>query len=189
MADSESPEERPKRQEPPPLEFMRPGEQAPPAPSTQPPAAWVPRPEDFAPGQAQVPGVAAPPATGRVHTYAGVVLLLAAFTGIGYTIYLSVQFLSPADYANLTQNITPEIYALSQICALLGIWAEVAALLGGAMAIQRSNWRLAVGCGIFAAAASGAEATAFLDPVLGLFALLSVVGLLLVFRARREFLT
>src|SRR5213083_545184 len=61
MADDPSEEEEKRRQSPPPVEFVRPSEtQGPAPPRDQPPAAWVPRPEDY-----QVPpGWAGRPARG-----------------------------------------------------------------------------------------------------------------------------
>src|SRR5256886_13688130 len=50
MAGDSSDEEEKRRQSPPPVEFVRPSEaQGPAPPRDQPPAAWVPRPEEFGP--------------------------------------------------------------------------------------------------------------------------------------------
>src|SRR2546430_16959663 len=89
MAGDSSDEEEKRRQSPPPVEFVRPSEaQGPAPPRDQPPAAWVPRPEEFGPPPQQpFPGAwpqVAPPTTrpltgrallitsgllGRVSTY------------------------------------------------------------------------------------------------------------------------
>src|SRR3989475_12271416 len=50
MAGDSSDEEEKRRQNPPPVEFVRPSEaQGPAPPRDQPPAAWVPRTEEFGP--------------------------------------------------------------------------------------------------------------------------------------------
>ncbi len=189
MADDDT--QRPRQPAPPPIEFVRPGEEQPTGqPSSgQPPAAWVPRPEDYL--QATRPPQAARPqgAAGPLHLYAGIALLIAGIIGMGDTIYYAVQFLSPAAYQSIYQNITLEIYVTSQICGLVAIWGQVAAFLGGIMAIQRMNWKLAAACAIFSLVSIGGAAVLFGEPGLGVAGAVAFFGLILAFRSRHEFLS
>ena len=179
MADEDTtgPEKRPA---PPPIEFVRPGEELPPSPPSgeQPPAAWVPRAEDYL--QAARPRRAMRPegAPGSLHTVAGILLLLAGLIGVAAQVYYAFNMPSVGDYANYMLNNSALAVAFNQICGLITIWAQAAAILGGVMAFQRANWRLAVVCGIFSVLTIGF----FLEA-----SFLGVIGLLVVLRARREF--
>ena len=96
-------------------------------------------------------------------------------------VYNAVNLPSPSDYANFTQNNTPSIVAILQICGLVSIWAQAMALLGGIMAFQRMNWKLTLVCAIFSLATLGIvyfEAS-----------LVGVVALLFTIRARPYFLS
>ncbi len=180
MADTGPEDERKRKAEPPPLEFVKPGEeQAPLPPRDQRPAAWVPRPEDFErPPQAWGP---APPARprgpGPRTKIAGVFLILSGFVGMAGTYLILTQPLTPQDVANLS-NITAEEFAASAAFFLLMTFAQSAAVLGGIMAFQGKNWKFAVGCGVLSLLSFG-------DLFLG--SLLGLAGLLLILGARREF--
>ncbi len=177
---TDEPEPAKKREEPPPLEFVKPGEaQAPLPPRDQPPAAWVPAPEEFqrrqAPWQRGPTPVRGPARFSRI---AGIVLILAGILGIAASVYQALNLPSVANYANFTLNNTAEVVAFSQICGLLSIWSQVAAILGGVMALQRLNWRLAVVCAVFAPLTLGFIFEA---------SFLGVLGLVLVILAKKEF--
>jgi len=95
-------------------------------------------------------------------------------------VYQAVNLPSVAEYANFTLNNTAEVIAFNQICGLISIWAQIAALLGGVMALQRVNWRLALVCAVFAPLTLGFIFEA---------SFLGVLGLLLLVRARNEFVS
>jgi hypothetical protein len=182
MASDESDSEKKPRQEPPPIEFLKPGEpQAPLPPRDQPPAAWVPKPEEFQRPQAQYPRgpvqVRGPP---RFSRLAGIVLVLVGVIGIAASIYQALNLPSVSDYENYTLTNSTAFVAVSQICGLISIWAEAAALLGGVMAIQRSNWKLTLACAVFAPLTIGFIFEA---------SFLGVVGLVLVILSRNEFVS
>jgi len=183
MADGSGEEDEKRRPNPPPVEFLKPDEAPPPLPPRdQPPAAWVPRPEDFrAPASwtSQQPGGA--PGASNLPRIAGVLLLVSAVLGMAGAVYNAVNLPSPSDYANFTQNNTPSIVAILQICGLVSIWAQAMAMLGGIMAFQRMNWKLTLVCAIFSLATLGIvyfEAS-----------LVGVVALLFTIRARPYFLS
>ncbi len=175
--DSDAPERR--RQEPPPIEFLKPGETQAPPPTPQAPVAWVTRPEDYQ--QPRYPQGPAPPRQaplGRLGIYAGILLLLAGAFGIAGFVHSSLVPVSPSQYANLTSDSTS--YLVNQICAMIIIWSQAAAILGGIMAIQRLNWKLTMVCAIFATLTFGFYFEA---------SLMGVVACVLVALARREFLS
>lgn len=177
MADGDSGGPDKKRQEPPPLEFLKPGEAQTPPPAESVPAAWVTRPEEFQ--QPTYPAGPAPPrrgAPGKLGLYAGILLILAGVFGIASLMQLALVPLSPSDYANLTNDSAT--YITNQICGFIVIWAQAAALLGGIMAIQRMNWRLTVVCAIFATLTGGFVLEA---------SFMGLVGFVLVILARKEF--
>ena len=181
MADDDS-QRRDKQPVPPPIEFIGPNEQ-PPTSTTlpeQPPAAWVPHPDDYL--QAARPRRAMKPegAAGGLHRVGGILLLLAGLIGIAAQIYYAFNMPSVTDYANYTVNNSALAVAFNQICGLISIWAQAAAILGGVMAFQRMNWRLAVACGVLSVLTYGFFAEA---------SFLGVIGLLVVLRARREFVS
>src|SRR5438034_10846069 len=98
-------EERKKRPSPPPVEFVKPGEApAPLPPRDQSPAAWVTRPEDYLRQAAPAPQLRAP---GQMHLVAGILLDLSVLVALGWTIALSILFVTPAQYANRTTGLTP----------------------------------------------------------------------------------
>jgi hypothetical protein len=182
MADADSGGPEKKRPESPPIEFLKPGETQAPPPEPQQPAAWVTRPEDYQrPQYSTAPAPPRPAATGsarRAHL-AGILLILAGIVGVGETILASLTPLSAADYANLSSNATS--YALSQICAIVTVWAQAAALLGGIMAFQRMNWKLTFVCAVFAMLTGGY----FLFEA----SFLGMIGFILVIVGRKEFLS
>src|SRR5437870_902862 len=102
-------EEQKKRPSPPPVEFVKPGEApAPLPPRDQPPAAWVTRPEDYLRQVAPAPQLRAP---GQMHLVAGILLVLSALVAVGWTIALSIRFLTPAQYENATAGLAPRLSA------------------------------------------------------------------------------
>ncbi len=194
MADSDSTSPDKKRQEPPPLEFMKPGEAAATPPPSDRPAAWVTRPEDYQqPVYAQPP---APPRTGQPAAgnrarIAGIVLFAAAAASAASFLIASLTPLSPSDYANATSDLS--VYELNQVCGLMVIWSQAAMAIGGIMVFQRMNYRLSVGLSFFALILLGGYTVAVLsftfDPVLAIAAVLAIVGFVLAVVSRREFRT
>ena len=191
MADSDSDSPDRKRQEPPPIEFVKPGEEQPSEPQRErPPAAWVTRPEDYQqPRYAQAP---APPrstslGTGRTARTAGALLILAAAVSIAYILWVSLTPLSPSEYANLSSD--PSLYALGQVCGLIVTWAQAIMVLAGIMAFLRMSWRMAMGCAFFSMLMLGGYAVAVLDPILIGASFLGLVGFILTVTSRKEFLS
>src|SRR2546427_11182747 len=83
MADEPGEEEKKKRQSPPPVEFLRPGETQAPLPARdQPPAAWVPRPEEYQRPTSWMPPSSAAPATSNLPKVAGVLLIFFPVVGM-----------------------------------------------------------------------------------------------------------
>lgn len=180
MADTAPEEERKRKAEPPPLEFVKPGEEpAPLPPRDQPPAAWVPRPEDFERRpQTWAPTPSQPAARrGGRAMVAGLCLILAGLIGMGETYLLLAQLPTPEDIANVA-NYTAADYATSAVLFLLLTFAQSAAVLGGIVAFQGKNWKFAVACGVLSLLSFG---YLFVGSLLGL------VGLLLILGARHEF--
>jgi len=181
---SDSPHDEPKRREtPPPLEFVRPTEaQETPPPRDQTPAAWVPRPEEF--GQRprpQEPFPQAWPQAARPSPRAllgGVLLILSGLIGAGSAYLAFTQPLTAAQIGEL-QNMTASDLAANALLVSLIFYAQAFAFLGGIMALQRKNWKLAVFCG----AASLLNVGIFL-----LGSLAGLAGLVLIIISRREFL-
>jgi len=120
---------------------------------------------------------------------AGILLILSGLVAIGWTVFLSVRFLSPADYANATQNLTAAEWALGQVCGLIGIWGQSVALLAGAMAFSRLHWKFAISSALVASLAISSTAVLFLDPYFGGAAVIGIAGVALLVPARREFVT
>lgn len=176
MADDTRAQDK-KRPAPPPLEFLKPGEtQSPPA-AQQAPAAWVTRPEDFQrPTYTVGPAPPRAASTGRFGLVAGVLLLLAGGFGIAAVVSASLTPIPASDYANLTRDAAT--YVTNQICSLIVIWAQAAAILGGVMALQRLNWKLTMVCAIFATLTVGF----FLEA-----SVMGMAGFVLVILARKEF--
>lgn len=176
MADTDSDESRRRRDEPPPLEFLRPGETQTPPPATEKPAAWVTRPEDFERPTAARP---APPPTGvrGRSALAGACLVLAGLVGIVSTFVL---FVTPAttEEIDALRNWTSEDYLANGIAALFVLYPPPIALIGGITALQRKNWKLAVACALVSLLTFG---------FLLLGTLLAVLALVLLFSSRREF--
>src|SRR5438093_13262229 len=108
MAGDSSDEEGKRRQTPPPVEFVRPSEaQGPAPPRDQPPAAWVPRPEEFGPPPQQpFPGAwpQVAPRTTR-PTIGGALVLISRPPGMVSTYLIFTQPLTAADVAAI-QNMT-----------------------------------------------------------------------------------
>lgn len=182
MAESSGGEEPRKRPSPPPVEFLRPGEeQAPLPPRDQTPAAWVPRPEEFRPptGVTRPPG---PPGIGsNLPKIAGVLLLVSAILGMAGSIYGALNLPSVARYADFTRNTSALTLAEVQICGLVSIWAQAMALLGGVMAFQRMNWKLTFVCAL---ASLGTLGIIYVEA-----SIIGAIGLIAVYRARPYFLS
>jgi hypothetical protein len=182
MAEHSGEEEPRKRPSPPPVEFLRPGEeQAPLPPRDQTPAAWVPRPEDFRPptGFARPPGP--PGMASNLPKIAGVLLLVSAVLGMAGSIYGAVNLPSASQYANFTRNNSALTLAEIQICGLVSIWAQAMALLGGVMAFQRMNWKLTFVCAL---ASLGTLGFFYIEA-----SIIGAIGLIVVVRARAYFLS
>lgn len=181
MADSDSGDADRKRPQPPPLEFLKPGETQAPPPEPQRPVAWVTRPEDYQRPtypQGPAPPRAMAPGRGRLTLVAGIVLLLAGALGIAAVVYASLTPIPVSDYVNLTGD--PTTYTVNQICAIIVIWAQAAAVLGGIMALQRMNWKLTLVCAIFAMLTVGFTFEA---------SFLGMLGFILVVMSRKEFVS
>ncbi len=189
MADSDSTSPDKKRQQPPPIEFLKPGEEpAAPPPQERPAAAWVTRPEDYQ--RPLYPQPPAPPRTaagpGNTARLAGILLILGAVVSVTSFLLSSLTPMSPSDYANFTSDQT--VYALNQVCALVVIWAQALMAIGGIMAFLRMNWRMTVGVAFLSMLLLGGFALAVLDPLLLGAAFLGVVGFVLTVMAKKEFL-
>ena len=182
MADAPGEDEQKKRQSPPPVEFLRPGETQAPLPARdQTPAAWVPRPEEYQRPTSWMPPSSAAPATSNLPKVAGVLLITSAVVGMSGAIYNAVTLPSVAEYTNFTQGNSPATVAFLQICGLISIWSQALAFLGGVMAFQRMNWKLTLVCALFSLGTLGffyVEAS-----------LIGLIGLLITVRARPFFLS
>ena len=182
MAGNSGEDEPRKRPAPPPVEFLRPGEEQAPLPARdQPPAAWVPRPEDYRPGVASPRPPGPSGVASNLPKIAGALLIVSAALGMAGSIYSAVNLPTASEYANFTQTNSAVTIAEIQICGLISIWAQAMALLGGVMAFQRMNWKLTLVCGIASLA------------TLGFFyfeaSVVGAIALIVVFRARPYFLS
>src|SRR3989442_9876127 len=150
MADNSSDEDQKSRQTPPPVGFVRPAEAQGPAPARdQPPAAWVPRPEEFGqPPQQPFPQAwpQVAPRTGR-PIIGGVLLILSGLLGMVSTYLIFIRPLTPSDVSAI-QNMTAGDLTANALLVFAVVYAQAFAILGGIMAIQRKNWKLAVVCGV-----------------------------------------
>src|SRR5207245_5235209 len=150
MAGDSSEQAEKRRQSPPPVEFVRPSEtQGPAPPRDQPPAAWVPRPEDYQVPPGWAGPAARPVGPSNLPKIAAVLLLLSGVLGMAGAIANAVSLPSVSDYANFTNN-SPEFVAFIPICGLVSLWSQALAILGGVMAWQRMNWKLTLVCAVFA---------------------------------------
>lgn len=182
MADPRSEEEQKKRPSPPPVEFLKPGEEPGPLPPRdQPPAAWVPRPEEYHGPPSWTPPPAAGAGASNLPKLAGVLLLVSATIGMAGALYGALSLPTVPEYENITVNTPPMVLAATQICGLISIWSQAMALLGGIMALQRMNWKLTIVCAIFSLG------------TLGIFlfeaSLIGFLGLIVTLRARPFFLS
>src|SRR5437870_681061 len=149
MASDPSDDEKKRRDGPPPVEFLRPSEtQGPAPPRDQPPAAWVPRPEDYQVPPSWAGPTARPVGPSNLPKIAAVFLLLSGILGMAGAIANAVSLPSVADYANFTNN-SPAYVAIIQICRLVSIWSQALATLGGVMAWQRVHWEVCSVSAIF----------------------------------------
>jgi hypothetical protein len=191
MADSSDTTPDKKRQQAPPLEFLKPGEEQPaPAPEQRPAAAWVTRPEDYQRPQyppAPAPPRATAPGSANRPRAAGVLLIVAAATSVAALLISSFPPPTVAQYQNYTNDTS--LYALSQVCNLFVIWAQAIMVLGGIMAFQRMNWRMTVSCAFFSMLMLGGFALAVLDPVMIGASFLGIVGFILTVISRQDFLS
>lgn len=168
-----------KRQQPPPIEFLRPGEtQAPPQEKPQGPVAWVPSPEEFQRRPAPAPTPARP--SGSRGRWAGLCLFVSA--ALGFVGILSIYLVRPTmqDYWNLT-NMTDADLAYLGVLQTLLVWPQVFGLLGGIMAVERKNYRLAAACAFVSSA--NIFSPYFLGTLFGL------LGLVILISARHEFIS
>lgn len=193
MADDSSTSPDKKRQEPPPIEFLRPGEEQPAQPSEpRQPAAWVTRPEDYQ--RPQYPPAPAParavqggnPTRPRV---AGICLIIAAAGSVASLLIASFPPLTPTQYASFNYTNDTASYAINQVCNLFLIWAQAIMVLGGIMAYQRMNWRMTVSCAFFSMLLVGGFALAVLDPIMLGASVLGIVGFILTVMAKQDFLS
>src|SRR3989442_16001310 len=181
MADNSSDEDQKRRQTPPPVEFVRPSEaqgQAP--PRDQPPAAWGPRPEEFGqPPQQPFPQAwpQVAPRTGR-PIIGGALLILSGLLGMVSTYLIFIRPLAPSDVSAI-QNMTAGDLTANALLVFAVVYAQAFAILGGIMAIQRKNWKLAVVCGV-------ASLLNFGFFLIGTF--LGLAGLIAIITARRDFI-
>jgi predicted ABC-type sugar transport system permease subunit len=177
MAGPGDEEPRKRRDEPPPLEFLKPGDSGL-APPPERPAAWVTRPEDFerSPPTAPYPMPPARAARGR-SLAAGVLLVLAGVVGMVTTYVLFITPLSPEEQQQI-ENFTADQEALAAGLTIVLINSQAVSVLGGVMALQRRNWKLATACAALALLGMGYSL---------LVGVLNLVGLLLLVTARREF--
>ncbi len=191
MADSDSTPPDKKRQEPPPIEFVRPGEAQPaPPPEQRPSAAWVTRPEDY-----QRPQYAQPPApprtqaqgTGTRPRIAGILLILAGAISAAVLIANSMTIPSIADFQNATSDAS--LYALAQMCSIMVIWGQAIIVLAGIMSFRGLNWRMTMSAAFFAMILLGGFAIAFLDPISIVAAAVGVIGFALTVTSRAEFVS
>lgn len=177
MADPGSDDQDKKRTQPPPIEFVRPGEPQPSQPPQQ-PVAWVPRPEEF-----QRPTYTAPPsqtprgAPGRLAVVAAVLLFISGLLGLLLTFSILMTVPTIQDYYNITNASSADL-AQSAIEYILMFYGQAVAFVGGAMAIQRKNWRLAFACAAFSVLGLG---------VLLLSSAASGLAMVFLYMGRREF--
>ena len=192
MADSDSTSPDKKRQQPPPIEFLKPGEEQPAQPSQErAPAAWVTRPEDYQrpqyaqpqPQQQRTP----PHGPGNRARIAGVLLVLGAVVSATYFVLSQLTPASPADYANFTSDTS--LYVTSQVCLIFSVWGQAVMALAGIMAYQRLNWRMTVGSAFISILLVGGAALVFLDPVLMGTDFIAIVGFVLAVVAKQEFVS
>lgn len=181
MAGDSADDQEKRRRTPPPVEFVRPSEAQGTAPSRdQPPAAWVPRPEEFGqPPQQPFPQVwpQAASKSGRA-ILGGILLIVSGLIGMASTFIIFIQPLTAKEIA-MIQNMTAGDLAANAIFVFAVVYAQAFAILGGIMAIQRKNWKLAVVCGV----ASLLNFGFFLAGTL-----VGLAGLISILTARREFL-
>src|SRR3989454_4403125 len=182
MAGYSSDEEEKRRQSPPPVELVRPSEaQAPAPPRDQPPAAWVPRPEEFGPPPQQpFPGASWPQVAPRTTRpiIGGALLIISGVLGMVSTYVIFTQPLTAADVAAI-QNMTAGDLTANALLVFAVVYAQAFAILGGIMAIQRKNWKLAVVCGV-------ASLLNFGFFLIGTF--LGLAGLIAIITSRRDFI-
>lgn len=176
MADPGSDDQARKRTQPPPIEFVRPGEQQP-SQAPQQPVAWVPRPEDYQRPMYTAPPPQAPRAPGRMATIAAVLLFISGLLGLFLTFSILMTIPTLQDYYNIT-NASSSDLAQSAIEYILMFYGQAVAFVGGAMAIQRKNWKLAFACAAFSVLGLG---------ILLLSSAASGLAMVFLYIGRREF--
>lgn len=167
-----------KRQEPPAIEFLRPGEEQAPPSQAQGPVAWVPQPEEFQRRYAPPPPPQGPRPAGRRAVWAGLFLVLSGI--LGFVGMLEIYMIRPTlqDYYTIANWTSVEL-ATNGILQIALAWPQVFGVLGGVMAFERKNFRLATVCAMLSV---GNIASPFF-----LGSLMGIVGLLLLATARQEF--
>src|SRR2546427_10261337 len=146
MAGDSSDEEEKRRQTPPPVEFVRPSEaQGPAPPRDQPPAAWVPRPEEFGPPPQQPFPGAWPQAAARTTRpiIGGALLIISGLLGMVSTYLIVTQPLTAADVAAIQKMAAGDLTA-DALLVFAVVYGQACGILGGIVASQRKNWELAV---------------------------------------------
>jgi hypothetical protein len=108
----------------------------------------------------------------------GIFLIISGLIGAASAYIAFTQPLTPAEIGTL-QNMTGADLAANALLVFLVVYAQAFAFLGGIMAIQRKNWKLAVFCGAVSLLNLG---------ILFLGALAGLAGLILIILARRDFL-
>jgi hypothetical protein len=189
MADSPPTTPDKKRQAPPPIEFLKPGEEQPaPPPEQRPAAAWVTRPEDYQrPQYPQAPAPPRPPSGPGANRarVAGILLIVASGASVVSLLIAAFPPLTPQQYANYTNDTG--LYLLSQVCSLFLVWGQAIMVVGGIMAFQRLNWRMTVGCAFFSMLLLGGYAVLVLDPIMLGASFLGIVGFVLTVMSRQDF--
>src|SRR5256712_6005132 len=110
MASDPSEDEKRRRDGPPPVEFVRPSEtQGLAPPRDQPPAAWVPRPEDYQVPPSWAGPTARPVGPSNLPKIAAVFLLLSGILGMAGAVAHAVPPPARAAHPNFTNK--PPLYA------------------------------------------------------------------------------
>jgi len=140
----------------------------------------VPRPEEFGqPPQQPFPQAwpqVAPRTTRPI--IGGALLIISGLLGMVSTYLIFTQPLTAADVAAI-QNMTAGDLTANALLVFAVVYAQAFAILGGIMAIQRKNWKLAVVCGV-------ASLLNFGFFLIGTF--LGLAGLIAIITSRRDFI-
>src|SRR2546428_4236702 len=128
MASDPSEDEKRRRDGPPPVEFVRPSEtQGLAPPRDQPPAAWVPRPEDYQVPPSWAGPTARPVGPSNLPKIAAVFLLLSGILGMAGAIAKAVSPPSAPPYADFPNN-SPAYVPTLPICRPVALLAQAPAV-------------------------------------------------------------